>query len=444
MFIKHYSDMAPTPLFWNRETELADVRSRLGRGGFGYITGRRRIGKTALLARACEKWQGFYHQAVEGTPEQQLMHLTEEISQVLPLFREIVPRTWDEFFRLLSKERLPKLIVFDEFPYWVQGDRTLPSLFQKWIDHSLPKLKSLVLVSGSSQSILYSEFLEQGSPLYGRASFRLHLEPMSYAWFCRALKYRANDPLSFTRFSLVGGVPHYWRLMPKGSVIHQAEELYFKPPGILAEEPTNWLRDEGITGNLPKALLDLMGRGVSKPSELAARLGTVQGNLSRPLALLVDLGLIQRELPFGESSRSTKKVLYRHQDAALSFYYGTFLPYRSRWGQMGEKAKRVLLERHASGQWEYFCRNLYPGASRYWEGKVEIDLVVPVKGKNRYLVAECKWKRLGFKDEQKILNDLKARFAETRLARKLTKFTQITFKVFSKKELGKLAKASWR
>lgn len=441
MLMEHYLGMAPVDRFWNRKEELAQIRSYMPRGGFGYVTGRRRIGKTALLKEACKAFHGFYHQAVEGTPEQQLIHLAEELGQVLPIFREVVPRSWTEFFRLLSKEKLPKLVVFDEFPYWAEGDRMVPSLFQKWIDHELPQFKTLVLVSGSSQSMLYSQFLEQGSPLYGRALVHWRLEPMSYLWFCRALKYNPGDPLSFTRFSLVGGVPHYWKLMPRGSMIRQAEELYFSPSAILAEEPTNWIRDERITGNLPRAILDFIGRGVRKPSELASRLGTVQGNLSRPMALLLDLGLIQRETPFSESARSTKKALYRIQDAALSFYYGVFLPNRAAWNQLGHSEKTHLLERHTSDQWEFFCRSRYPASGRYWEAKAEIDLIAPLKGRRQFLVAECKWSWVGGRQEKRLVEELKQKFQETEIGGRLGKSSKIIFQIFSKKDLSRFAGA---
>ncbi len=421
--------------FWDREVELRQIRLRLRSGGFGYVTGRRRVGKTATLVKACESAGGFYHQAVEGTPEQQLLHLSEEIRNVIPVFRDVVPRTWNEFFRLLSRERLPKLTVFDEFPYWVQGDPDLPSLFQKWIDHDLPGSKALVVVSGSSQSMLYSQFLQEGAPLYGRAMFRLHLEPLSYTWFCKALKYHEADPLSFVRFSLVGGVPYYWKLLSRGSAVRQADELYFQPSALLAAEPAQWIRDEGITGNLPKAILDLIGRGVNKPGEIAARLGVVQGNLSRPLALLLDMNLIQRELPFGESSRTTKKVLYRIHDPSLSFYYGAYLPNRSVWKLLSVRKRLDLLERHASRQWETFCRSLFHGAARYWEPKVEIDLVAPLKGNEKYIVAECKWKRLNQNTKQKLLEELKKNFQRTELAKKLSR---VYFRVFSKEDLGKI------
>ncbi len=417
--------------FWDRENELAHIARRLRQGGFGYVTGRRRVGKTALLQHAIQRFGGIYHQAVEGTPQQQLLHLVEEVREAWPIFRDVTPKSWGEFFRLLSRERLPRLMVLDEFPYWVQGDPTLPSLVQKWVDHELPKHRTLVLVSGSSQSMLYSQFLHQASPLYGRASLHLNLQPLGYRWFCRALGYERRDPTSFVRFSLVGGVPHYWKLMPRTSLVRQVEHLYMNPAAILAEEPSHLLRDEGIVGSLPKAILDLVGRGVTKPSELAARLGTVQSNLSRPLALLLQLGLLHRELPFGESPRTTKKVLYSIPDPALAFYYGTYLATRSRWPHLTPRERHNLLHQHAARLWESYCRQAYPGACRYWEGDVELDLVAPLPNR-RWLIAECKWAQVNPRQERRLLEGLRARFLRTRLARKQPR---VSFKLLTPHDL---------
>ncbi|MBI1870163.1 MAG: AAA family ATPase [Chlamydiae bacterium] len=422
--------------FWDREQEFLKAKRFAHQTGFGYITGRRRIGKSAFLVKLCEEEQGFYHQAVEGEPQQQLLHLTEEMKSQFPLFRQIIPKTWNEFFTLLSKETLPNILVFDEFPYWIESDPSLASLLQKWIDHELPHKKTFLWVSGSSQSMLYTQFLNQASPLYGRASLHIHLEPMPFRWFCKALNYPLHDPTSFERYSLVGGVPHYWKLMSKGSPIDQAEMLYFEPAAILSEEPKHLIQDEGITGTIPKAILDLVGRGVSKPSEIGARIGTVHGNLSRPLALLLDVNLISRELPFGESVRTTKKVLYSIQDPVLSFYYGTYLPARGRWNQIRLQEKKNLIHLHTSKQWEIFCRQSYGGA-RYWEDDVELDLVSFQKENQRHLVAECKWTDLSKKMEKNLTDDLQNRFHKTKLAHQLT---QVDFKIFSKENLLEIAK----
>ena len=427
--------MTKSTLFFGREDEQRRLQQALTSGGFGVLTGRRRVGKTALLRKVCDEQNGLYHQAVEGTPPQQLIHLCEEISHRLPIFRDITPKNWTELFRLLTREKLPRLIVWDEFPYWTRGDLTLPSILQKWVDHELPRHKTLLLIAGSSQSMMDSQVLKREAPLYGRAIIHLQLQPLSYAWFCRAFRFRKDDPSSFTRYSLVGGIPQYWKWLEGKSPTDQASALYFQPSALLAQEPTQVLREEGVTGTFPKAILDLVGRGVSKLGELAARLNTAPGNLSRPLTLLLDLGFLQRELPFGETERSSKRTLYRIEDPALAFYYGVYLPQRSRWATMNAREQSAQLDVHASHVWETFCRQAYPGSRRYWESAAEIDFVAPLSSK-AHLIAECKWKDLSAQEETTLLVDLKGRFARTALANKLE---HVEFKIFSKKTLRTLA-----
>ncbi|MBL8024004.1 MAG: ATP-binding protein [Elusimicrobia bacterium] len=427
--------MAPLRVFWNRTDELKQLRRALRHGGFGLVTGRRRVGKTALLGEICQEGGGLYHQAVEGTPQQQILHLAEEFQSHFPILKSVVPKSWVEFLSLLSREKWPSLVVFDEFPYWVQGDPTLPSVLQEWVDHELPKHKTLLLVSGSSQSMLHSHFLRQESPLFGRADFHLNLDPLPYEWFCRALHYNPLDPLTFSRYSIVGGVPHYWRMMPRGSLLEQVEELYYRPSAPLAAEPSAWLTEEGVSGTVAKALVDLIGRGVSKPGELASRLGLPQGNLSRPLALLLDLGFVNRESPFGQTPRSTKKVLYTIQDPALRFYYSVYLPTRHRWGAMDSKEKLERIHQHVARQWEIFCRSRFPGGGRYWESLVEIDVVARIPSQRAHLVGECKWRALSSDERAGLTRDLERRFISTRLSSTLS---PVEYRILGMSDIGSL------
>ena len=422
--------------FWDREEEKKQIGGFAGKGAFGYVTGRRRVGKTALLVECCRLLSGLYHQAVEGTPQQQIEHLVYELKDRIPVFQGITPRSWSEFFHLISRSELPGLIVFDEFPYWAESDPALPSLLQKWIDHELRGKSTSLLISGSSQSMLHSYFLNESAPLYGRARLHLNLMPLTYRWFCKVFRFRVSDPEAFERFSMVGGVPHYWNLMPARSLTAVAAELYFRPSAILAEEPRHLLHEEGISGHLPKAILDLVGSGVSKPSEVAARLGMPQSNLSRAFAALLDAGVLHRGLPFGESMRSTKRTLYSIEDPAVRFYYGSFLPFRTRWTTMPESQRKQVVRNHASAVWESFCRNHFPASSRYWEPNLELDLVAPLDRNNGHLVAECKWAKLKKGEEDALLQDLQLRFGRSRLNNRLSK---LQFRILSQKDLAEMA-----
>jgi hypothetical protein len=132
---------------------------------------------------------------------------------------------------------------------------------------------------------------------------------MNYAAFCRACGQDADNLESFEKFACVGGIPKYWEFVEAGQdVVALAEALYFDFAPYMEQEPQRILRDEGVAGLNAVAVLEAVGRGAERPSEIAARLGTAQTNLSRLLQQLLDASILTRELPFGESVRSTKKT----------------------------------------------------------------------------------------------------------------------------------------
>src|SRR5215472_3350927 len=131
------------------------------------------------------------------------------------------------------------------------------------------------------------------------------------------------------------------------------------------QEPARILRDEGISGLNALSLLEAIGRGAERPSEMAARLGTAQTNLPRLLQQLLDASVLKRSLPFGESPRSTKRTLYRIQDPALRFWFGVYSPHRSRWHQYSPQEKQKLLQDHTATVFEDYCRSQFPDSARY-------------------------------------------------------------------------------
>lgn len=119
---------------------------------------------------------------------------------------------------------------------------------------------------------------------YGRATKLLKLQPMDYAAFCQACGQPPDELESFEKFACVGGIPKYWEFVESGQdVVALAEALYFDFAPYMEQEPQRVLRDEGITGLNAVAVLEAVGRGAERPSEIAGRLGTAQTNLSRLL-----------------------------------------------------------------------------------------------------------------------------------------------------------------
>jgi AAA+ ATPase superfamily predicted ATPase len=155
----------------------------------------------------------------------------------------------------------------------------------------------------------------------------------------------------------------------------------------------------------------------------------VQTNLSRLLQQLLDASVLTREIPFGESSRSTKKTRYSIHDPALRFWFRVYSPHRTRWHRYDHTEKAKLLHDHASTVFEDFCRRQHAGASRYWEGDLEFDFVrADHRGPSRdkAVVTEVKWKRLTAKERAEIEKRLAADWQRCALR---SRFKEVAFDV---------------
>lgn len=400
--------------FVNRDLELRELDAAAKRGGLLVVFGRRRVGKTRLLRQWLQTRDGLYSQAIEAQRDLQIQQIFADLRPRLET--QLVPKTWPELLEILALQKRRWVLCLDEFPYLTAVDASLPSRLQKWLDHSLPR-GCLLIVAGSSTRMMNNLFLHRAAPLYGRARKLLHVQPMDYPAFCEACELRSDAPDSFEKFACVGGIPKYWEFVETGhDAVALAESLYFDYAPYMEQEPQRLLRDEGVIGLNAVAVLEAVGRGAERLSEIASRLGTAQTNLSRLLQQLLDASVLTRELPFGESVRSTKKTRYRIQDPTMRFWFRVYSPHQSRWRTYAAMEKRKLIHDHAATVFEDVCRARFPGAQRYWESDIELDLVAPdPDDRRRLLVAEVKWRRLTVAERKNVLRRLESKWSRCSL-----------------------------
>ncbi len=416
--------------FTNRVAELGELESAARMGGLLVVFGRRRVGKTRLLTHWLKPANGLYSQAIEAASGIQVEQVMRDIGPALKT--NIAPKNWIELLELFSLQKGHTTLCLDEFPYLVASDPSLPSVLQRWLDHERPKQFTLVL-AGSSTRAMNDCFLNRAAPLYQRARKLLHVEPMSFQAFCGACGLKPEHQDSFTRFALVGGIPKYWEFVePRASALDLAEELFFGRSAFLEDEPARTLRDENIAGMTALSVLEAVGRGAEKPSEIAARLGTAQTNLGRTFQQLLDASVLAREIPFGESLRSTKKTRYRIQDPALRFWFQVYSPHRTRWQTYTRTEREKLIHDHASTVFEDFCRMQHASAARYWEAHVEFDYVREERG--RVVVSEVKFKKLSAAQRRQLEHHLTGSWQRSALSRR---YRNVTFEILDLSILGR-------
>lgn len=402
--------------FVDRIDETARLRDALLReeSTFVVLYGRRRLGKSTLIKRVLTD-NDVYFLADRSESQHQRALLAKVIAQIFPDFDKLTYPDWESLLRAANYRTERRFsLCLDELPYLVEQSPELPSVLQKLLDEK--SLKYNIIVCGSSQNMMSGIFLNSTAPLYGRANVIMKLAPIKPPFIIEALGLSAIEAIE--EYAVWGGVPRYWELREGNASLHDALwHNILSVNGTLYEEPAKLFQDDVKDIVKTSTIMSYIGSGANRLSEIASRCNEPATNLSRPLKKLIDLGFLEREVPFGTDEKNSKKSLYKITDSFMAFYYQFVVPNRS----FIELDRRLPIEQamdmhfseYVSKLWERLCRDsvtgnlinnvLYDKAKRWWgtvlneEGKpeqVEIDVIAESLDKKYLLVGECKWTTL--------------------------------------------------
>jgi hypothetical protein len=307
--------------FFDRQAELGRLESLLRRkqGALAVVWGRRRVGKTRLLLEWCRKTGGLYTVADQSAEAVQRQYFAESLAVRFPSLAEARYPDWRALLRALAREagreswRGP--LILDELPYLLASSPSLPSQLQAWVDGDARETGLVVAMAGSAQHMMQGLTLDASAPLFGRATEAMLLPPLPPQHLSQALELR--DEFEVIRaFTAWGGIPRYWELAePFGRDLDAAvDRLVLDPLGPLHREPDRMLAEELPPAIGLRPLLDAIGAGAHRISEVAGRLAQPATSLGRPLGRLMQMGLLRREQPFDDPERSGKRTLYRIDD----------------------------------------------------------------------------------------------------------------------------------
>jgi len=293
---------------------------------FVVVYGRRRLGKSTLLKRVLAE-NDIYYMADQTEAKHQREVLATMIGSEIEGFDKVIYPDWDSLLDTFNSRIDRKFtLCIDEFPYLVTACPELPSVFQKKIDSK--QLKYNLIVCGSSQQLMYGLALDSTSPLYGRADVMLKIAPIRLPFLQQALIL--PDAEVVEEYAVWGGVPRYWELREGDhSLLDSINRNFLSVNGTLYEEPLKLFKDDINDIVRTATIMSYVGLGAHKLSEIAGRCGEVATNLSRPLGKLIALGYLEREIPFGEDEKNSKKSLYKISDPFMNFYFRFIVPYRS-------------------------------------------------------------------------------------------------------------------
>ena len=172
-------------MFIGRERELESLKEFQDRDGIGMtvIYGRRRIGKSTLIAEFVKDKKTIFYTATKVGKNRNLELFSKQVVDLLmPGMDNICFNTIEAVFDFIDKnigdDKL--VLVIDELPYWAEKDEALLSVLQKYIDRVWNDKNIKVILCGSALSFMEKKVLSEKSPLFGRRDSQIKLEAFNY------------------------------------------------------------------------------------------------------------------------------------------------------------------------------------------------------------------------------------------------------------------------
>jgi AAA+ ATPase superfamily predicted ATPase len=402
--------------FIDREAEMKTLEQEYKREGSSLVIlyGRRRVGKTTLISEFIKNKNAMFFLASEESEVQNRNAFKEKAAAFIKsdLLMDASVSSWDTIFKAImdtSFDTKP-VIVIDEFQYIGKSNPAFPSVFQRIWEEILKNKSVMVILCGSLISMMESQTLNYDSPLYGRRTAQIKLKQIPFRYYKQFFPKKDENAL-IEMYSVTGGVPKYIELFRESDNIYEAiEQSILNPSGYLYDEPYFLLQQEVSEIGSYFSLIKAIAAGNSKLSAIATVLETKATSLTKYLKTLIDLDILEREVPVTEDNpEKSKKGLYKIKDNYLRFWFAFVYPNMS-FIESGNgeivlsKIRKGLISNHTAFVYEDVCREKmwqlnaeekwdfhFSKLGRYWDNQTEIDIAaIDPEGKN-LILGECKY-----------------------------------------------------
>jgi len=255
--------------------------------------------------------------------------------------------------------------------------------------------------------MMHSETLAYDAPLYGRRTSNIHLKSMKFQNIKDFLPLiHPQDAIKV--YASFGTVPKYLEMYDETlDFLTNVKLNILDKNAYLYQEVKYLLKEEKGDGPTYFSILQTISMGEKKIGNIAKRLQIPTNHLTRYLLKLIDLDIIEKEVPITEKNPSKSKLgRYRIVDKFINFWF--FYVYKNLSFLEIDQFKYVIKEientfnqQFVSFAFEDFVKELlidHPEhyldfipqkIGRWWNKNDEIDLIAI--GEQNIALIECKW-----------------------------------------------------
>ncbi|MCL1853439.1 MAG: ATP-binding protein [Peptococcaceae bacterium] len=417
--------------FINRQQELWFLNEQYNSttSSLVILYGRRRMGKTSLIQEFVRDKPFVYFLATEESQLQNMKEFAKQISLLndqQPFADDISIETgdanWDYLFQTLA-DRVPNqrlVLVMDGFQYLGKTDPAFPSHFQRIWEKHLQHENIMVILCGSVIHMMDAQTLNVNSPLHGRRTGQLMLRQIDFRYYHELFEGLSYKDL-IEHYAVTGGVPSYIEVfskktgMPAKSEGRSRSHLLAKigrhilsKQGFLFEEPFGLLQNETTDPGACFSILKSVAAGNNRISEISADLHIKQSLLPKHIKTLIDLDILELEVPITETNpEKSKLALYQIKDNFLLFWFRFVYPEKARL-ELGDiapvlqKIKKNFASNQVASVYKTVCQSemwllarqgrlSFTKLGPWWNKNESIDLVALDSLGDEIVFAECRY-----------------------------------------------------
>ena len=405
-------------MFFGRENELEALEKMYQKNNFqmAVVYGRRRIGKTALLNKFIDDKNALYLPAEEVNDSLNLQKFSTLLGKKLGINHFPTVENWSSFF-LMVKEQLGNqrlVLVIDEYPYAATANKSLNSILQHIIDYEFKETNLFLILCGSSMGFMEDHVLGEKSPLFGRRTGQLKINPLDYYDASKFYPLASNED-KIKYYATVGGTPYYLSLInPTLSFEENIKALYFEISGYLLNEGILLMKQEFREPANYNAVLQAIASGSRTLNEIAGFTKLENTSISKYLNVLQELNYIERITPFGANPLKGKISQYQITENFIAFWYRYVFSIRSEIergngdiyhelalenlpefvGHIFEEITLQYLRRmNRNRKLPFVAKSFGTWWGKDKQGIVQdVDVVLEAATSKELLIGECKWR----------------------------------------------------
>ena len=376
-------------IFYNRKTELAQLRTNTGRqtATFDVIVGRRRVGKTRLIREAFSTINTTYiYLFVSRKSEQALVDEFTQIIQHQLKSKFFKPQSLKDIFEYLLDYSTshPLTLVVDEFQDIERINTSFYSELQNLWDSYKQDSKMHFIACGSLYNIMTKIFKGKDEPLFNRQDNYYHIRPLAPSYIKQIMvdneQYSSQDYLLW--WCLSGGIPKYleWLLDSKKPL----DTLLNDNSPLIREGYHRLVEDFGEEHRTYFDILGAIASGYNTKPKIMDYLGY---SINDAFPKLSDSFEIINKVKSLDASTNTKNIRYEIADPFLRFWFRFIYKNRSAIEINNLDYIKEIITRdytmHAGYELEYLTKEMlieskmFNRIGSFWDrkGENEIDII---------------------------------------------------------------------